>query len=132
MVIHFYPNDWDVYKKVVREIDGKKVEVPYDPNAKSVLQGVAELVGKFGAARVIIEGHTDASMRGQVPEALVTELSLNRAQAVREALVREYKLEPSRLMVDGMGWNRPADPKNPFNHAKNRRVEVKVYPAEVE
>jgi len=132
VVIHFYPNDWDVYKKVVREIDGKKVEVPYDPNAKSVLQGVAELVGKFGAARVIIEGHTDASMRGQVPEALVKELSLNRAQAVREALVREYKLEPSRLMVDGMGWDRPADPKNPFNHAKNRRVEVKVYPAEVE
>jgi hypothetical protein len=29
-----------------------------------------------------------------------------------------------------MGWDRPADAADPENHAKNRRVEVKVYPAE--
>jgi hypothetical protein len=29
-----------------------------------------------------------------------------------------------------MGWARPADPSDPDNHAKNRRVEVKVYSAE--
>ena len=26
--------------------------------------------------------------------------------------------------------DRPADPADPENHAKNRRVEIKVYPAE--
>jgi flagellar motor protein MotB len=29
-----------------------------------------------------------------------------------------------------MGWDRPADPTDADNHAKNRRVEIKVYPAE--
>jgi flagellar motor protein MotB len=29
-----------------------------------------------------------------------------------------------------MGWDRPADASDPDNAAKNRRVEVKVYPAE--
>jgi len=32
----------------------------------------------------------------------------------------------------GMGWDVPADPDGPMNHAKNRRVEIKVYPAETE
>jgi NitT/TauT family transport system substrate-binding protein len=130
VVIHFYPNDWDLHKKIERQIDGKTVEEPYDPNVDNVLEGIGKLVGQFGAARVVIEGHTDSSMRDQVPAELVKELSLNRANAVREALVRKFNLEPSRFVVDGMGWDRPADLQNPFDHAKNRRVEIKVYPAE--
>ena len=30
----------------------------------------------------------------------------------------------------GMGWDQPADRSDPDEHAKNRRVEIKVYPAE--
>jgi outer membrane protein OmpA-like peptidoglycan-associated protein len=55
---------------------------------------------------------------------------LNRANAVKEALVEKYKLEPGRFLVDGLGWDRPADMQSPLDHAKNRRVEIKVYPAE--
>lgn len=131
VVIRFFPNDWDLHKKITRKTpEGKEVEQLYDPAVDSVLEGIAQLVGKFGAARVIIEGHTDGSMRGQVPVSLVKELSMNRANAVKEALIAKYNLEPSRLQVDGVGWDRPADPREPFHHAKNRRVEVKVYPAE--
>jgi outer membrane protein OmpA-like peptidoglycan-associated protein len=130
VVIHFYPNDWDLHKMITRKIDGKDVESLYDPNVDNVLEGIAKLVGQFGAARVIIEGHTDGSLRGQVPPELVKELSMNRANSVREALVQKFSMEPNRFVVDGMGWDRPADAKEPFNHAKNRRVEVKVYPAE--
>lgn len=131
VVIRFFPNDWDLHKKITRKTpDGKEVEQLYDPAVDSVLEGIAQLVGKFGAARVIIEGHTDGSMRGQVPSALVKELSMNRANAVKEALIAKYNLDPMRLQVDGVGWERPADPREPLNHAKNRRVEVKVYPAE--
>ncbi len=50
-------------------------------------------------------------MRGQVPVEVVKELSMNRANAVKEALVQKYKFEPNRLMVDGLGWDRPADPE---------------------
>ena len=35
-------------------------------------------------------------------------------------------------MSEGMGWDRPADPRQPNDHAKNRRVEIKIYPAEAE
>ncbi len=128
--IHFFPNSWDLHKKVTKKIDGKDVEQLYDPQVDFVLEDIAKLVGQFGAARIIIQGHTDASMRGQVTPSLVKELSLNRANAVKEALVNKYKLDPNQFAVEGVGWDKPADPNDPDNHAKNRRVEVKVYPAE--
>ena len=49
---------------------------------------------------------------------------------MKEALVNKFKLDPNQFTVDGMGWDRPADPNDPENHAKNRRVEVKVFTAE--
>ena len=112
-------------------IDGKAVEELYDPNVKNVLEEIAQLAGQFGAARIVIEGHTDSSMRGQIPPSLVKELSLNRANAIKEALVHKYPdLDPNRFNVDGVGWDRPADPNDPLNQTKNRRVEVKVLTAE--
>jgi NitT/TauT family transport system substrate-binding protein len=131
IVLRFYPNSWDLGKKVTREVDGKSVEELYDPHAELVLDEVAKLAGQFSAARIIIEGHTDSSMQGQIPSSMVKELSLNRANAVKEALLKKYKnLDANRFNVDGLGWDRPADPNDPSNHAKNRRVEVKVYTAE--
>ena len=70
-------------------------------------------------------------MRSQVPAELVKTLSMNRAAAVRDALAEKYPdIDASRFYVDGLGWDRPADPQDPSNHGKNRRVEIKVYPAE--
>lgn len=132
VVIHFYPNSWDLHKKIVKREGEKDVEVLYDPNVDNVLEEVARLAGQFGTARIVIEGHTDSSMKGSVPESLVKELSHNRAAAVKEALVEEYNLDPNQLNVEGMGWERPADSDDPLNHAKNRRVEVKIYPAEAQ
>jgi outer membrane protein OmpA-like peptidoglycan-associated protein/ABC-type nitrate/sulfonate/bicarbonate transport system substrate-binding protein len=131
VVIHFDTNDYNLHRHRIREVDGKEVdEGLYDPNVDNVLDGVAKLVGQFGAGRVIIEGHTDSSMRGQVPLEAVKELSMNRANSVKEALVQKFNIDPNRLVADGLGWDRPADPKNPLDQAKNRRVEIKVYPAE--
>ena len=131
VVIHFFPNSWDLRKKVIQNVGGKDKEELYDPNVDFVLEEIGRLAGQFGAARVVIEGHSDASMQGRVPAALVQELSLNRANAVKEGLVRMFpKLDPNQFSAAGIGWARPADPNDPLNHAKNRRVEVKVYPAE--
>jgi flagellar motor protein MotB len=58
---------------------------------------------------------------------VVNELSKQRAEAVRAALIEKYDLEPTRVNAVGYGWDRPAEPGN---HAKNRRVEIKVYAAE--
>jgi ABC-type nitrate/sulfonate/bicarbonate transport system substrate-binding protein len=131
VVIHFYPNSWDLSKKVTKSIDGKDVEELYDPNVGFVVEEVGKLAGQYGAARIVIEGHTDGSMRGTVPKSLVQELSLHRANSVKEAILRKFpSLQPNQFASSGLGWDRPAEPSDPENHAKNRRVEVKVYPAE--
>ena len=133
VVIHFYPNSWDLKKMIVRTVDGKEKSELYDPNVDAVVEEVGKLAGQYGAARIVIEGHTDASMKGTVPSSLVQELSLNRANAVKEALVRKFtSLQPNQFVTAGKGWDRPADASDPGNHAKNRRVEVKVYPAEAQ
>jgi NitT/TauT family transport system substrate-binding protein len=131
VVVHFFPNSWDLNKKVERQVDGKAVEELYDPNVAFVVEEIGKLAGQYGAARIVIEGHTDGSMRNQVPKNLVQELSLNRANAVKEAIVRKFPtLQPNQFSSAGLGWDRPADAADPDNNAKNRRVEIKVYPAE--
>src|SRR5436309_9880037 len=131
IVIHFFPNSWDLNKKITRNDNSKEVEELYDPNVTFVVEEVGKLAGQFGAARIVIEGHTDGSMKGQVPKSLVQELSLNRANAVKEAIVRKFaSLQPNQFSAAGIGWDRPFDPADPENAAKNRLVELKVYPAE--
>jgi NitT/TauT family transport system substrate-binding protein len=131
VVIHFFPNSWDLNKKVTRSVDGKDREEAYDPNVAFIVEEVGKVAGQFGAARIVIEGHTDGSMKASVPKSLVQELSLNRANAVKEALLRKFpSLQPNQFSTAGVGWDRPSDSTDPDNHAKNRRVEVKVYPAE--
>jgi outer membrane protein OmpA-like peptidoglycan-associated protein len=131
VVIHFFPNSWDLGKKITRQVNGKDVEELYDPNVSFVVDEVGKLAGQYGAARIVIEGHTDASMRNSVPKSVVQELSLNRANSVKEAVLRKFpSLQPNQFSTAGMGWDRPADPSDPDNNAKNRRVEIKVYPAE--
>lgn len=131
VVVHFFPNSWDLNKKITKSEGGKEKEELYDPNVDFVVDEVGKLAGQFGAARIVIEGHTDSSMKGRVPESDVQELSANRANAVKEAIVRKFKtLQPNQFSTSGMAWNRPADPGDPLNQAKNRRVEIKVYPLE--
>ena len=132
VVIHFFPNSWDLRKRIVRRIDGREVEEPYDSTVDLVLDEVGTLAKQFGNARIVIEGHTDGSMKGQVPALMVKELSRQRAASVKEALVSKFDFDENRFAVDGVGWERPADPEHPDEHAKNRRVEIKVYSAEKE
>ena len=131
VTVHFFPNSYELYKKVITTVDGKEVEKLYDPNVDFVLEEIGKLAGQYGAARIIIEGHSDSSMRGKIPVSMVKELSDNRANAVKEALVNKFKsLDPKQFSAAGMAWDVPADSEDPFNHTKNRRVEVKVYPLE--
>jgi outer membrane protein OmpA-like peptidoglycan-associated protein len=104
--------------------------VLYDPTVGYVIEEIGKLSGQFGNARIIIEGHADSSMKGKVTEDMVDELSRNRANAVKEAVIKKFKLDANKFNVAGMGWKQPADPSDPLNHAKNRRVEVKVYTPE--
>jgi len=132
VIIHFAPNNSELMKKVIRkDAEGKEVEELYDPNVNFVLEEISKIVGQFGAARIVIEGHSDSSMKALLPDdVLVKQLSENRANSVKEALIQKYNLDPNQFNAAGIGWDRPADPKDPLNHAKNRRVEIRVFSAE--
>ncbi|HWU86011.1 MAG TPA: phosphate ABC transporter substrate-binding/OmpA family protein [Kofleriaceae bacterium] len=128
VVIKFFPNSYEVFHKV----KGPGGDVYYDGNVDYTIEEIAKLAGQFGAARIVIEGHTDASMKGIADEQLVKDLSQRRANSVKEALVNKFKMNPAQFSVAGYGWSKPADENDPGNHAKNRRVEVKVVPAEAQ
>jgi NitT/TauT family transport system substrate-binding protein len=130
VTIGFFPNSFELKKKVPAKSGG--AETLYDPNVENTIDEIAKLAGQFGAARIQIAGHSDGSMRGSADDKLVRELSLNRANAVKEELANKYKMNPNQFVVAGYGWDKPADPKDPENHAKNRRVEIKVVPAEAQ
>src|SRR5215475_5525306 len=106
----------------------------YDNSIPGTLEEIGKLAGRFGNAYIIIEGNTDASRKGIVPTDLVRQLSYDRADAVRKAIMEKYKFDPNKFKVVGNGWDNPlpasTDPSNPDNNKRNRRVEVKVFPLE--
>jgi NitT/TauT family transport system substrate-binding protein len=127
ITVHFAPNSWELKKKITVREDGKDVVKLYEPNADPILEDVAKLAGQYGGANIVIEGHTDASMKGQVSPQLVKDLANNRAASVKQELLNKYtNLNPNQFSTEGVGWERPADANDPENHAKNRRVEIKV------
>ncbi len=106
----------------------------YDNTIPVTLEEIGKLAGKFGNAYIIIEGNTDASRKGIVPTDLVRQLSYDRADAVRKAIMEKYQFDPNKFKVVGNGWDNPlpscTDPSNSEHNKKNRRVEVKVFPLE--
>lgn len=128
--INFYPNSSNIYEPA-HDITGTPIpNTLYDPNIEATLEKVARLVGAYDRAVVAIVGHTDSSMKGKIPERIVKDLSMNRAEAVKRALVDKFKFDPKKFVVEGSGWDKPADPTNPMNQALNRRVEISVFPPE--
>jgi NitT/TauT family transport system substrate-binding protein len=128
--INFFPNSSNPYEPA-RDEDGKQIPGKlYDPNVDATLDRVARLAGQFARAVILIEGHTDASMKGQVPVDAVVQLSRERAEAIKRALIDKYKFDPNKFSIKGRGWDLPADPNDPGNRALNRRVEISVFPPE--
>jgi len=128
--INFYPNSSNIYEPQHDDIGRPISGSLYDPNVEATLEKVARLVGAYERATVAIVGHTDSSMKDKVPVQIVKDLSLERATAVKNALVQKFKFDPNKFVVEGKGWDVPADANDPLNHAINRRVEISVYPPE--
>jgi len=129
--INFYPNSANLREPRHDDIDRPIPNTLYDPTVDATLEKVGRLSGQYERAVIAVVGHTDASMKGQgVRFEDVKKLSLDRANAVRKALIEQFDFEPAKFVVEGEGWNQPADPQDPDNHALNRRVEISVYPPE--
>ncbi len=129
VTIQFVANSYEVFKKVENPAGGPPVY--YDGNVEYTIEEIAKLAGQFGSATIEISGHTDASKKGEADPGLVKELSENRANAVKEAILRKYpKIPQNQLIARGYGWEKPAEGVGPNEFAKHRRVEVKVIPLE--
>jgi NitT/TauT family transport system substrate-binding protein len=128
--INFFPNSANPYEPARDDLDKPVPGKLYDPNVDATLEQVARLAGQFARAVILIEGHTDSSMKGRVPVQAVRDLSLARAEAIKRALIEKYKFDPNKFNIEGKGWDVPADQSAPDNHALNRRVEISVFPPE--
>lgn len=128
--INFYPNSDNVYEPEHDEFGQALANTLYDPTVDATLEKIARMVGQYDRAQVAIVGHTDSSMKGKVPEKAVKDLASDRANSVRSALVRKYKFPREKFIVEGKGWDEPADPSDPVNQALNRRVEIQVFTPE--
>ncbi len=128
--INFYPNSANPYEPARDEYNNAVPGKLYDPNVDATLEQVARLAGQFARAVILIEGHTDSSMKGRVPVQAVRDLSLARAEAIKRALVEKFKFDPNKFSIEGKGYDVPADPNDPNNQALNRRVEISVFSPE--
>ncbi len=128
--INFYPNSANILEPQHDDLGSPLPNTLYDPTAEATLEKVARLSGQFERAVIAIVGHTDSSMKGRVPRSEVDKLSLDRARSVKDALIKKYKFDPNKFVVEGKAWDVPADPSDPMNQALNRRVEISVYPPE--
>ncbi|PYS30919.1 MAG: hypothetical protein DMG11_03220 [Acidobacteria bacterium] len=128
--INFYPNSANPYEPARDEVGTAVAGKLYDPNVDPTLEQVARLSGQFARAVILIEGHSDSSMKGKVPVQAVRDLSLARAEAIKRALIDKYKFDPNKFSIEGKGWDVPADPASPGDQALNRRVEISVFPPE--
>ncbi|MEL6374170.1 MAG: OmpA family protein [Pseudomonadota bacterium] len=68
---------------------------------------------------LMIGGHTDAAGAADAN----MKLSIARADAVRDALIGSYGIDPARLIAHGFGETRPLVPAEP-NSSRNRMVEI--------
>jgi outer membrane protein OmpA-like peptidoglycan-associated protein len=99
------------------------------PEAVPSLEKVAEVLRSKAASPVTIEGHTD----GKGSDAYNQPLSEQRAQAVRDWLVKNGGATAARITTKGWGKARPIVPNtkpdgsdDPEGRKKNRRVEITV------
>ncbi|HQF87329.1 MAG TPA: phosphate ABC transporter substrate-binding/OmpA family protein [Acidobacteriota bacterium] len=128
--INFYPNSSNIFEPQHDEFGNALANTLYDPNATATLEKVGRLAGQYERAVIAVVGHTDSSMKGKVPRNEVERLSLDRANSVKNALVKKYNFDPNKFVIQGKAWDEPADANDPMNQALNRRVEISVYPPE--
>jgi len=99
------------------------------PEAQQALQKVAVVLSQFPDSNVIIEGYTDS----KGTKAVNMQLSRERAQAVRDWLVKNGGVMGANISTKGFGEQYPiaanvnADgTDNPLGRALNRRVSIIV------
>lgn len=132
--------DLNKLRSVVANIDDYKLQntasVPFafdkyalTASAKQDLDKLADSLTSDKRFVISVEGYTDSTGDRAYNEAL----SRKRADAVVTYLVSKHDVPIYRIHMIGLGEDKPVDEgKNRAARAKNRRVEVKVFTADVD
>jgi OOP family OmpA-OmpF porin len=121
-------------KFVLKHTESIKLEINFANNSDAIpvayaaeLKKVGGFMKQFPAVKTVVEGHADSSGAAAYNQ----QLSQRRADAVRNALIRDYNIAENRLSAVGYGQERPiADNKTSEGRSANRRV-IAVIQAEV-
>lgn len=97
------------------------------PAAQQQIENMAKVAIAAAADRVVCIGHSDATGTREGNNIL----SIRRANAVKEVLVREGVPEAAVLLI-GKGASEPASGLPPGSARRSRRVEVVIRPLAVE
>jgi outer membrane protein OmpA-like peptidoglycan-associated protein len=90
------------------------------PESYGTLKSIANVLSENQDVKVKIVGHTDSDG----DDASNLDLSKRRAEAVKNALEKEFSIDGSRMQTDGKGETQPVDKNNTVTgKANNRRVE---------
>lgn len=91
------------------------------PESEPALRQIAQVVRQSKVPVLEVQGHTDNIGSAQFNQ----ELSQQRAEAVRQALVSQFAIAPGKLISRGFGFTRPVDTNDTvLGRAHNRRVEL--------
>jgi NitT/TauT family transport system substrate-binding protein len=95
---------------------------------------LAKMIQVSPGSTLLLRGHVDnsrvAEFQASSDSGLLQRMSLravqlskDRANSVRDQLVKDHKIDPSRIEVVGCGWREPLG----TNMDQNRRVEVQWF-----
>jgi outer membrane protein OmpA-like peptidoglycan-associated protein len=121
-------------RSISKNYDAKKktltLDVKFELNKADIQTDYTTAIDKLGLAlkedkdlSIEIQGHTDTTG----PRSLNMALSDNRAQSVKEYLMKKYEISEDRLTSKGLGPTQPiATNETRDGRKKNRRVDIKV------
>lgn len=129
----FKNNEAEVYKQgdtlTIRlkglNFPSSKAEIKNENYA--LLSKVQKVISSFEISNIVIEGHTDSQGGKKANE----ELSLERAESVKQYLVSNHKGKSLNIDAKGYDYQRPlASNRTAVGRAQNRRVDVKITPSQ--
>ncbi|WP_142783982.1 OmpA family protein [Changchengzhania lutea] len=117
----------DLRRKLLTEGKISTNGILFDPGSATikaqsygVIRQISQVLMQDESIKLNIIGHTDADGNDDTN----LKLSKSRAQAVKQALIKVYKISANRLQTDGKGENEPISDNTTTNgKAQNRRVE---------
>lgn len=92
-------------------------------NSLSDVEELAKLMKNNSALKIEVQGHTDSAGKKSTND----KLSLARANAVRDVLIKKFGIDGNRIVAKGYGSSQPvASNSDASGRALNRRVTAKV------